>query len=374
MEATKYYIDARNKSTLGVTYYDACSKPHADAESIALKLGFEPRYLLGSRLSKLGKPIWKKVLLHAYNLWHAWDVKRQAKALRSIHDRDIFVQYGFTTEAMFDVVKRLKKQGNRIIMLIHDLETFRFEGCNKAELELLQSVDVLIVHSIPMRNRVLELGFKGKVVILQFFDYLINDNYIVNVNDNENVNNRTDDGEQINIVFAGNLSKSEFVKKLPSLPTHPNLHFNLYGLHDGTLVTNDHIHYKGVFKNDDISAIEGNWGLVWDGDSLDTCAGVTGEYLRINAPFKFSLYLAKGLPVIVWEESAMAHYVEDYGVGIKVKSLDEIHNAIAALSEEEIRKIRGNVATWSDSVRRGEMLENALLTALHDEGKARYES
>ena len=356
MEATKYYIDARNKSTLGVTYYDACSKPHADAESIALKLGFEPRYLLGSRLSKLGKPIWKKVLLHAYNLWHAWDVKRQAKALCSIHDSDIFVQYGFTTEAMFDVVKMLKKQGNRIILLIHDLETFRFEGCNQAELELLQNVDTLIVHSLPMRNRVLELGFKGKVAILQFFDYLIDDN--VNVNDN------VVDGEEINIVFAGNLSKSEFVKKLPTLPTFPNLHFHLYGLHDGTLTTNDHILYKGVFENNNISGIEGNWGLVWDGDSVDTCAGVTGEYLRINAPFKFSLYLAKGLPVIVWEESAMAHYVEDYGVGIKVKSLNEIHDAIASLSEDELRKIRSNVATWSVCVRKGEMLENALLIAL----------
>lgn len=361
MEATKYYIDARNKSTLGVTYYDACSKPHADAERIALRLGFEPRYLLGSRLSKLGKPIWKKVFLHAYNLWHAWDVKRQAKALRGIHDSDIFVQYGFTTEAMFDVVKMLKKGGNRIILLIHDLETFRFEGCNQAELELLQNVDTLIVHSLPMRNRVLELGFKGKVAILQFFDYLIDDN--VNVNDN------VVDGEEINIVFAGNLSKSEFVKKLHTLPTFPNLHFHLYGLHDGTLTTNDHILYKGVFENNNISDIEGNWGLVWDGDSVDTCAGVTGEYLRINAPFKFSLYLAKGLPVIVWEESAMAHYVEEYGVGIKVKSLNEIHDAIASLSEDELRKIRSNVATWSESVRKGEMLENALLIALGEKAK-----
>ena len=361
MEATKYYIDARNKSTLGVTYYDACSKPHADAERIALRLGFEPRYLLGSRLSKLGKPIWKKVLLHAYNLWHAWDVKRQAKALHGIHDSDIFVQYGFTTEAMFDVVKMLKKGGNRIILLIHDLETFRFEGCNQVELELLQNVDTLIVHSEPMKERVLQIGFKGEVVILQFFDYLIDDD---NFNRNDDLNN-----EQINIVFAGNLSKSEFVKNLPSLPTHPNLHFNLYGLHDGTLVTNDHILYKGVFENNDISGIEGNWGLVWDGDSVDTCAGVTGEYLRINAPFKFSLYLAKGLPVIVWEESAMAHYVEEYGVGIKVKSLNEIHDAIASLSEDELRKIRSNVVTWSVCVRKGEMLENALLTALGEKAK-----
>ena len=357
----KYYIDARNKSTLGVTYYDACSKPHADAEAIALSLGFEPRYLLGSRLSKLGQPIWKKVLLHAYNLWHAWDVRRQAKALRLLHDSDIFLQYGFTTEAMFDVVRMLRKQGNRIILLIHDLETFRFEGRNKAELELLSNVDTLIVHSMPMRNRLLELGFKGRLIVLQFFDYLID-------NDNLTPDDGLNDG-QINIVFAGNLSKSEFVKKLPSLPTHPDLRYHLYGLHDGTLTTGDHVLYKGVFENNDIAAIEGNWGLVWDGDSLDTCSGVTGEYLRINAPFKFSLYLAKGLPVIVWEESAMAHYVEEYGLGIKVKSLDEVHDAIAALSEEERKRIEDNVATWSGRVRKGKMLAHALRMALHDGNK-----
>ena len=55
--------------------------------------------------------------------------------------------------------------------------------------------------------------------------------------------------------------------------------------------------------------MEGNWGLVWDGNSIDTCSGNFGEYLRLNAPFKFSLYLAAKRPVVVWRESAMAEYV-----------------------------------------------------------------
>lgn len=45
---------------------------------------------------------------------------------------------------------------------------------------------------------------------------------------------------------------------------------------------------------------------VWDGDSVDTCAGNTGAYLRYNNPHKTSLYLACGMPVIVWKEAAIA--------------------------------------------------------------------
>ena len=30
----------------------------------------------------------------------------------------------------------------------------------------------------------------------------------------------------------------------------------------------------------------GNWGLVWDGDSIDECSGQWGEYLKINNPHK----------------------------------------------------------------------------------------
>ena len=87
---TRYHIDALNKSTFGVTFYDACSKPHTDAEKTANALGFESIYLYGSRLSKLGKPIWKKVLLHIYNLSYQAYVLWQARKLNSIKDADIF--------------------------------------------------------------------------------------------------------------------------------------------------------------------------------------------------------------------------------------------------------------------------------------------
>ena len=56
--------------------------------------------------------------------------------------------------------------------------------------------------------------------------------------------------------------------------------------------------YFGSFLPDELpAALEGGFGLVWDGDSAETCSGVFGEYLRYNNSHKASLYLASGFPL-----------------------------------------------------------------------------
>ena len=359
----KFHIDALNKSAFGITYYDACSKPHTDAEKTANALGFESIYLYGSRLSKLGKPIWKKVLLHAYNLCYQAYVLWQARRLNEIKNSDIFIQYGFSTESMFPIVRKLKKNNNRIILLIHDLDSLRLNGegssvasaylrkLHRNEKELLRNTDVVIAHSEPMEKALRKLGFNGTIETLRFFDYL---------NTYEPGQDTTDIRNNITIVFAGNLEKSLFVKKLHTLEGHPNLRYHLYGKHTNDIPTNESVIYKGCFQNDDIADIDGTWGLVWDGESVDTCKGNFGEYLKINAPFKFSLYLAKGLPVIVWKDSAMARYVEEYGLGITVNSLNDIYPTIQKLSAIQVEQIRESVKKYSTSVKKGEMLSRVL--------------
>lgn len=108
-----------------------------------------------------------------------------------------------------------------------------------------------------------------------------------------------------------------------------------------------------MFDADDIENVEGNWGLVWDGQSIDSCSGNYGEYLCINAPFKMSLYLAMNIPVIVWKKSAMAQYVNEYHLGICVNSLKEISSEIDKLSKVEIYRISQGVAKVSKEVRTG---------------------
>lgn len=53
--------------------------------------------------------------------------------------------------------------------------------------------------------------------------------------------------------------------------------------------------YKGSFKPEQIDHIHGSWGLVWDGNSIEGCEGELGNYLKINAPHKISLYIAAEL-------------------------------------------------------------------------------
>ena len=347
---TKYHLDALNKSTFGVKYYDACAKPHSDAEKTANSLGFESVYLYGSRISKLGKPLWKKILLHSYNVFYAVCVFLQSLKLRKLKDCDIFVQYGFAIKSMYSIVKMLKHRGNRIIMLIHDLETLRFKEKRTDEIELLKYVDVLIVHTQPMLEKVKEKGFKGKVVVMGFFDYL---------NDFEADKNEKKK-DDIEIVFAGNLSKSLFLQKLNTLEHHEDMYFNLYGTATERIMFDNSVRYKGFFENNNILAIEGNWGLVWDGDSIDGCTTELGDYLRLNAPFKFSLYIAREIPVIVWKESAMAYYVEKFNIGVTVESLSDIYTTIKSLSKDQLKAIRDNVHLLSKRVKQGDMLKQAL--------------
>lgn len=259
----------------------------------------------------------------------------------------IFLQYPYITHLMTSVVKRLKPN-NKIVVLVHDLSSARFNKEVESERNFFSNVDVAVVHTDAMAKCLRDLDFKGEIRILEFFDYLIKDNYIERtILDKE-------------IVFAGNLSKSTFIKELTSLPVVKGVRYYLYGIKSDDILTNEAVLYKGYFKAEEINNIEGNWGLVWDGDSLDSCSGCYGEYLKINAPFKFSMYLAVGMPVIVWSESAMASYVKKYNLGICVDSLRDINSEIENLNSEAISSIIDSVRKVSVDVRKGHKLVGTL--------------
>ena len=121
------------------------------------------------------------------------------------------------------------------------------------------------------------------------------------------------------------------------------------------------IHYFGSFLPEELpGALRGSFGLVWDGESADTCTGVYGEYLKINNPHKTSLYLAAGHPVIVWSQSAMADFVRENQVGIAVDSLNEVKEAIDQVSGEEYELMCRRAEKLSQKLRAGAYLKTAL--------------
>lgn len=267
----------------------------------------------------------------------------------------VLMQHPFAISTMgYRIIKSIcKGKKSTFIILIHDIESIRWNKGSKQiskEISLLKMADYIIAHNDAMKKRLMQFdeSFSRKAYTLNLFDYLIKPS--------------CDDTRakfEKNIVIAGNLSKekSPYIYRLNDLKPK-NITFDLYG--SGYSKKDEHsIRYMGVFKPEDIPFRNG-FGLVWDGDSIDTCSGNTGEYTRINNPHKLSLYMAAGIPVIVWKESAIAKFVEENKVGISIESLFELDEKIGAITEDEYNKFIDNVAVISERVHNGFYIRNAM--------------
>lgn len=163
------------------------------------------------------------------------------------------------------------------------------------------------------------------------------------------------------IAFAGNLEKSKFLEPLKG-QAFSNINVELYGLKGNcNLDVNNHIHYQGVFNADLTGAVKAGWGLVWDGDRLDTCSGILGNYLKVNASHKLSLYLACGMPVIVWKESALATWLANHHVALAISSLNALEAAIAGITDTEYKDMVNAARELGNHLRRGGLFKEQLI-------------
>lgn len=259
----------------------------------------------------------------------------------------VIIQYPFVNNKVFKYIAPKFKRYHSIA-LIHDLPSYRFsdKGTVKDEIMILNCFKTIIAHSDNMKQVLEKDGAKSKILVLGAFDYLLD-------------NTQQVISESNTVVFAGALKKSLYLGYLNRIPMS-HISFNLYGkgLLEG--VESHNVKYKGFFSPDDITTISGEWGLLWEGDTIETCSGYFGEYLKIIAPHKLSLYIACGLKVIVWENSAMAPLVIDNAIGFTIASLYEIEKKITSLSLDEKNKMDVNVKMLSRKVRTGGFLKEIM--------------
>ena len=160
------------------------------------------------------------------------------------------------------------------------------------------------------------------------------------------------------MIVAGNLAQ-EKAGYLYALPAEPA--YNLYGVGFDESRALENETYFGSFLPDELpAALEGGFGLVWDGDSAETCSGVFGEYLRYNNSHKASLYLASGFPLVVWKQSALSHFVLEKGCGIAVESLHDLKETIDNLSDADYQDLVDNAKRVGQEIRDGNYLKTAL--------------
>ena len=254
-----------------------------------------------------------------------------------------------------NLLKSAKKV--KVITLIHDVNELRYEDSKKERLLLDEAVKVsdrLIVHNKKMadyfeRERNVP---PEKLIALVLFDY------------------RTEcELKSIpfekSITIAGTLDAKKCAY-LNNLSSFSDIHFHLYGKNYAESGA-ENITYHGQFDPADIvEQMAFGFGLVWDGNSADSCIGRYGNYLRYNNPHKLSMYLVATLPVIVWRESAVSDFVLENGVGLSVSSIREAVEKVNGLSAEDYQKMRDRCAEISKKLKCGHFTKTALSSALVD--------
>lgn len=255
-------------------------------------------------------------------------------------------EYPYGNRSNIYLRKKLKFNRFNSILIIHDIPSLR-KLCNEKkadvyeEIKNLNSFDYIIAHNNFMIKWLKENGVKSNIISLDIFDYLY-DGLPINRDKNE-------------IVFAGNLQKSTFLYKIN--PSKYSL--NLFG--NNFVPSAKNVQYFGSFHPDKlISNMKGGYGLVWDGDSLDECSGPVGNYLKYNNPHKMSLYIAAGLPIIIWEKAALSDFVIKNNIGICVDSLNDLDTIISNVSDEQYARMVENLAVVREKLINGRFLEQAL--------------
>lgn len=256
-------------------------------------------------------------------------------------------------------LRRLK--GYKVTCFINDLNSIRSGNLSDPavkvgideEMSHVKCADIILA---PNANTVRFFnlqGVKSKIIPVGAWDYLLSEDECAPYELHESGPWR--------LAFAGNLDKAAFLFELGDV-ADPNVSYELWGkmskdINDLPENTNYH---KAVTPQELPREMAGcHFGLVWDGISTKTCDGGLGIYLRYNNSHKCGLYLASGMPVFVWKQSGLAHFVQENGCGIAVESLSEIAGILNNLKEEEYKQLITNTEKTAGILRKGGLLRKA---------------
>ncbi|MCV3314524.1 hypothetical protein NVV78_00940 [Pediococcus ethanolidurans] len=270
------------------------------------------------------------------------------RSLKKIKPQDIVVyQYPAYSRFLGDkFIQEIKRRNAKAYIILHDVNSLRMYkeslADQRRELAFFENFDGIIAHNEHMKRWLREHGVNKPIVSLGIFDYVTN--YPMSEKQVTNT-----------VAYTGNLEKSIFLKKLKI-----NTPIKLYGVRPQSPYP-DNIEYRGSFEADKLGqVVNEGFGLVWDGESIDTCSGVLGEYLKFNNPHKTSFYLSKGMPVIIWSKAALADFVKINDCGITISSLRDLSETLSKLTDERKRSIKNNALIVGEKVRDGFFLKQAL--------------
>ncbi len=258
----------------------------------------------------------------------------------------------------FPFIQRLKKKNIKIVFIIHDLNGLRMnrKKTNWIELKMMDK-SYIMIHTDFMKEYILNSVTPAQYSVLYIFPYLIDCTH-------------KSSEKNFDFCYAGNLSKSAF---LHCLPKDLSTRFCLFGKGDNSLIQQRFFNYGGAYTSDEIPfKLNGKFGLIWDGNSLDGCVGISNDginadYIRFNSPHKFALYISAGIPVICWKKSGIAEFVINNKLGITIDSVLELRDFI--INDDDYKVLIKNVLEFRKQVISGQLFEQKLYELLNINSK-----
>ena len=326
----------------------AGQKARQDIQTLADGMGLRRLVFHGAQTA--GKGLTGKLELILAGGWN-WlkllmTVKRNSLVLFQYPHRP--VKSARLGKAALPLIRRLK--GIRFAALVHDLDSLRNlhgEGAVYSDRVFLPLFDHIICHNPAMKRHLLAQGVREEqLTVLEIFDYLLDP--LPEQKSPEGESPEGESPEGFSLCVAGNLSpeQSGYLYQLIDDPER-DYPLHLYGPgFTGESDAQKQVTYHGVFPPDELPRhLEGAYGLVWGGDSAETCTGSFGDYLQYNNPHKLSLYLASGMPVVLWDKAATAPFVREHRLGMTVSGLKGLKADPQAVDRGMLAVIRQQLAT-----------------------------
>jgi hypothetical protein len=238
--------------------------------------------------------------------------------------------------------------------IIHDITSIRHRVSPRREIVALKLFDGVVSHNYSMTSWLRKSGYNKKVTDLNAFDYCLK-------KDNPYTAGAIE--RPYKLLYAGNLAfaKAQYIYD-SRIAAFKNFKLHVYGQYlEEERFRGSGVVYKGTFNPDTpVFDTKYQFGLIWEGTSIDTCEGEYGYYIRFNNSHKFSLYMALGLPVVVWKEAAIARFVLEHKIGFVIESLEDLNNMLENVSPEQYQQYADNVLKISPQVREGDFLKAAV--------------
>ena len=327
----------------------ASNKARSDVNLIAERLGFKTVSVHSPKTGGLNVSKMIGKVTFEYNL---------LRSLNSVDDGGLLLVQlpllNLANRTHKNILDYCSKHGIKVISFIHDVNELRGTNAsnNQPFYSLLVYSSAVISHNSEMTKHLVSKGIGSeKIINLDIFDYLLDKDKDVGYFKKQ-------------IVIGGNLDV-EKVKYLKDLDRIKGCGIVLYGPNYTSNKKSENIEYKGVVDASELPyLLNEGFGLVWDGESIESCTGRYGNYLKYNNPHKLSMYIASGLPVIIWDQAAEANFVKEKSLGITVGSLLELETVFNNLEERQYSEYTTSVKKIQKKLRTGYYAEKAIVKAL----------